>query len=295
MKKCGFLDLAEVIRDGTVPAVIFNATVMELGRRIMITPLDFAPNTAGRQRGQTLSDFLFTDPKSGAVSARANLPFWTAARLSATFSFVSPAVRTNVVNKGKEEDRNVWRQHIVDGGYYDNYGVASALDWLQPVLEARRDGIAGLNFSRVLIVQLRGFAEKSEAKIKASPGAKAALIGPLDALFSIREGVAVSRNVIDVDRFIDRWNRELKGKVELKTVEFVPDSKQTAGPLSWHLSKKDIANLKASWGKTPPGGQETPADWNQGIQDSWCILANFLGSDPKIKCENLKSVRQRAN
>ena len=295
VKKCGFLDLAEVIRDGTVPAVIFNATVMELGRRIMITPLDFAPNTAGRQRGQTLSDFLFTDPKSGAVSARANLPFWTAARLSATFSFVSPAVRTNVVNKGKEEDRNVWRQHIVDGGYYDNFGVASALDWLQPVLEARRDGIAGLNFSRVLIVQLRGFAEKSEAKIKASPGAKAALIGPLDALFSIREGVAVSRNVIDVDRFIGRWNRELKGKVELKTVEFVPDSKQTAGPLSWHLSKKDIANLKASWGKTPPGGQETPADWNQGIQDSWCILANFLGSDPKIKCENLKSVRQRAN
>src|SRR5947207_14776958 len=149
---------------------------MELGHRIMITPLDCAPNTAGRQRGQTLSDFLFTDPKSGPVAARSNLPFRTAARLSRTFSFVSPAVRTNVVNKCKEEDRNVWRQHIVDGGYYDNYGVASALDWLQPVLEARRDGIAGLNFSRVLIVQLPGFAEMPEVMIQASPRAQAALI-----------------------------------------------------------------------------------------------------------------------
>src|SRR5437773_4129773 len=133
------------------------------------------------------------------------------------------------------------------------------------------------------------------AKLRGTTRTKDALIRQLDAHFSLREGVAVSRNDIDVDLSIYRWNRELKGKDELKTVEFVPDSKQTAGPLSWHLSKKDIANLKASWGKTPPGGQETPADWNQGIQESWCILANFLGSDPKIKCENLKSVRQRAN
>src|SRR5207244_5571549 len=41
---CGFLDLREAIRAGSVPAVIFNTTVMELGRRVMITPLDFAFN-----------------------------------------------------------------------------------------------------------------------------------------------------------------------------------------------------------------------------------------------------------
>jgi hypothetical protein len=295
VKKCGFLDLTEVIRDGTVPAVIFNATVMELGRRIMITPLDFAPGTAGRQRGQTLSDFLFTDPKSGAVSARANLPFWTAARLSATFSFVSPAVRTNVINKGAEKDRNLWRQHIVDGGYYDNYGVASALDWLEPVLEARQNGATGLNFSKVLIIQLRGFAEKPEAEMKPSPGAKAALIGPLDALFAIRVGVAISRNTIDVDRFIDRWNRELKDKVEIKTVEFVPDIKQTGGPLSWHLSKADIENLKASWGKVQKEQSKNPQDdlksWNREIRKNWCELAKFLGQASGAECDEFQPGR----
>src|SRR5437773_11632444 len=94
------------------------------------------------------------------------------------------------------------------------------------------------------------------AKLRGTTRTKDALIRQLDAHFSLREGVAVSRNDIDVDLSIYRWNRELKGKDELKTVEFVPDSKQTAGPLSWHLSKKDIANLKASWGKTLPGGRK---------------------------------------
>src|SRR5215831_1472868 len=144
---CGFLDLREATQNGTIPAVIFNSTVMELGRRVMITPLDFPASGQGHERGQTLSDLLFAEAKSDpAAFARANLSYWTAARLSATFSFVSPAVRTHVVNKGTEEkEPRLWQQHLVDGGYYDNFGVASALDWLQSVLEGRRDGVDGLN------------------------------------------------------------------------------------------------------------------------------------------------------
>ena len=283
LKFCSFLHLAAPIRSGLVPAVIFNATVMELGRKVMITPLEFEPSTQGRERGQTLAEFLFADPATGTLSAQANMPFWTAARLSATFSFVSPAVRTHVINSNGP-DSPLSRQHLVDGGYYENYGVASALDWLQPVLEAKRDNVGDLNFSKVLIIQLRGFAEKPAAGIKPSRGAKAALIGPLDALFNIREGVASSRNVIDVDRFIDRWNRELKNKVELKTVAFVPDGDQRPGPLSWHLSKADIANMNKSWGDSAD-----PAGWQPGIQQSWCKLANFLGSVPKIKCDAVVS------
>ena len=277
-KNCDFLDLREAIAAGAVPAVIFNATVMEAGRKVMITPIDFEPNGEGHRRGETLAEFLFTDPKTGA-SPRADLPLWTAARLSATFSFVSPAVRTDVSDKGKSETRTVWRQHIVDGGYYDNFGIASALDWLQPVLEARRDGKPGLNFSRVLIVQLRGFAEKAAGEIKPSRGAKAALIGPLDALFNIREGVAVSRNLIDVDRFVTYWNRQLAGKVKLASVDFAPDTKETAGPLSWHLSKADIKNLQQSW-----GDGDGSAGWKPGIRKSWCQAARFLGHTVGPEC-----------
>ena len=43
----------------------------------------------------------------------------------------------------------------MDGGYYDNYGVASALDWLAPVIEDRFECDTGLSFRRVLVIQLR--------------------------------------------------------------------------------------------------------------------------------------------
>ncbi len=258
------LDLGAQITTGLIPAVIFNATVMESGQKVMITPVDFRANGVGYKRGQTLAEFLFPDPKSGVAPAGANLPFWTAARLSATFSFVSPAVRTNVANKKAGEQRNQWRQHLVDGGYYDNFGVASALDWLQPVLEARRDGKEGLNFSRVLIIQLRGFADKQPEQAPSSFGAEAALIGPLDALFAIREGVASSRNSIDVARFINSWNRQLEGKAQLQTVEFAPADTQPKGPLSWHLCKADINNLEKSWNDS------------KNIKDNLDQLKNFL-------------------
>jgi hypothetical protein len=276
--KCRFLDLREGIAAGAVPAVIFNATVMELGRKVMVTPLDFDPNVKGRERGETLAEFLFPDSKTDG-SAQANLPLWTTARLSATFSFVSPAVRTKVTNKKDGEARSAWEKHIVDGGYYDNFGVASALDWLQAVLEARRDGKEGLDFSRVLIIQLRGFAEMPEVKVPPSPGAKAALIGPLDALFAIREGVAISRNRIDVDRFVSDWNKKFAGKVKLESVEFVPGIEEKPGPLSWHLSKADIKNLKESW-----GAGDAPAGWKPGIRESWCKLARFLGHAVGNEC-----------
>lgn len=277
---CGFLDLRQPIREGLIPAVIFNATAMELGRRIMVTPLDFPANGTGARRGQTLSEFLFPDAATGAAEARANVPFWTAARLSATFSFVSPAVRSNVKKPDTSRRQpSLWKHHLVDGGYYDNFGVASALDWLQPVLEARLQGAAGLEFSKVLIVQLRGFADVTANLLEPSAGAKAALIGPLDAIFAIREGVAVSRNEIDVSRFLNHWNRQLAGKVEICTVEFVPDGRQTAGPLSWHLSRADIANLENSW-----GGDDKPESWNANIKANWDVLSSFLNDGGNESC-----------
>ena len=107
---------------------------------------------------------------------------------------------------------------------------------------------------------------------------------PLDALFNIRAGVASSRNDIDVDRFIDRWNRELNGKVELKTVEFVPDKEETAGPLSWHLTKRDIQHLEESWGV---GDQ--PAGWKRGIRRNWCAMAPFLGQEVGHECAEFQN------
>ena len=83
-----------------------------------------------------------------------DIDVWTAAVLSATFSYVSPAARATCFDQKKENDNEIQKEdhkesrspaaenspgqlHLIDGGYHDNYGVASALDWLAAALEAQ--------------------------------------------------------------------------------------------------------------------------------------------------------------
>ena len=61
--------------------------------------------------------------------------------MSATFSYVSPAARAACFDKKKSRsssaEKSPGQLHLIDGGYNNNYGVASALDWLSAALEAQ--------------------------------------------------------------------------------------------------------------------------------------------------------------
>jgi patatin-like phospholipase len=248
------------IRDGSIPAPIFGATVMETGQRLMITPITFAP---GGERALTLQEFLFA---KSPPTPEPDLDLWTAARLSATFTYVSPPARSSLSTGSAQ------KEHLIDGGYYDNFGVTSALDWLTPVLEARKAGDRRLRFKRVLLIELSGVAEANPESVKPANGLTATLTGPtLTAFLALREGVATSRNRIDIDRFKRSWNAVLSGAVQIETVRFRPDAARTAGPLSWHLSSKDIDRLQAEWG---PGTD--PRGWRPSLRDEWLVVDGFL-------------------
>jgi hypothetical protein len=234
------------IAAGKIPAPIFATTVMESGRRVMSTPVDFG-DSPGRKRADTLSEYLAAD-RSGYV----DVDLWTAARLSATFAFVSPAARANgPVDKNRELPTDHRAHHFIDGGYYDNFGVTSALDWLDPVLEARATD-ADLGFERVLVVQLRAFRRGDPRETKAASGAGAALLGPLLGLAAIRDGAAVSRNDIELNRFVRRWKDRYQAKappggpVEICVATLQPPP-GSEGPLSWHLTRDDKRRLRTSW------------------------------------------------
>lgn len=145
---------------------------------------------------------------------------------------------------------------MIDGGYNENYGVAAALDWLTPVLDAHCAGDQDLTFKRVAIVQLRAFPTEKLRSKKPKSGAISALIGPLVGLLQIRTGVAMERNRIDVTRFIEtQTNRFCQAaepssnddpRIELKTFVFQPLSESDA-PLSWHLTTEQKKALRDSW------------------------------------------------
>ena len=105
----------DVVR-GTRPAVIFNGTTAESGRRFLMSSTALPPDPSF-ERGY-LPSIPFSDAFKGM-----DLPVATAARLSASFAWISPMPRSSM---GEPQ----FRVHVGDGGYYDNSGVVSAMEWL---------------------------------------------------------------------------------------------------------------------------------------------------------------------
>jgi hypothetical protein len=261
------------VRDGSRPAVILNATVMETGERLAITPIASLrsawtgwahgeppkPLPGRRHYATTLAEFL------GAPGGY-TVDVWTAARLSATFSYVSPAARAAFARR--QGDTVVERRapagpgqargllHLIDGGYHDNYGVASALDWLAAALE-RQQG--NLPFTRIALVELRARPDDIPSDRPASEWTSAWL-GPLLGLTNSWGYTQTSANDSAVNRLIDRfrdYQRARGPSLQLQSFVFQPADD---GPLSWHLSRAEQETIHADWAR---GGNPT-------------VLAEFL-------------------
>ncbi|MFL6350920.1 MAG: patatin-like phospholipase family protein [Bryobacteraceae bacterium] len=121
----------EMVASGERPANLFNATLTESGGRFLITNADF------RKPHEACSQFY-------GLYKGWDLAVVTAARLSATFPFITPAARP--------DDTSVAPFHVVDGGYYENYGMATLAEWLWEGIETEGNPIR-----RVLVLQIRGF------------------------------------------------------------------------------------------------------------------------------------------
>jgi hypothetical protein len=244
-------DLGGAVRSGDLPATIFNLTAMETGRRVMATPVVF--DQGPTYRALTLDEYLL-GPEPPATSTLpptelADLDFWTAARLSATFPFVTPAARAMIDHQLRPGRAG---HHMIDGGYNDNYGVASALDFLRPVMEARKQG--PLTFRRLLIIQLRSASPRSRPPQPRS-GFEAALIGPLLGILQVRDGATLPRNEAALEQFIRLWDSV--GGVAVETLVFEPaPTTDTSGidaeePNSWHLSEAHKQALRRRWDRQP--------------------------------------------
>jgi hypothetical protein len=135
----GLADMAAAIDDAKrplVPAFSLNTTVAETGDRLLLAnyyvPFSKLPT----------SDFLAADSflrvYGGGGEPAQDLPLSGAARLSATFPYISPMPRV---------PRTVAERayHFGDGGYFDNDGTSSAIEFL---LAAYCPALAGPEASR---------------------------------------------------------------------------------------------------------------------------------------------------
>ncbi len=178
-----FAQIRQNEQEGLIPSIVFSPMLVEDGRRLLIgnQPLnDLAVNlgtallgddvaglrdqftnekqTTGSQGSPT--DYDLEYPGLASVSAvelfemlgeesRKNLRLASAVRMSATFPYI-----TSSVTLPTEPPR-----HVVDAGYYDNYGVNLAAAWIASHRLWIKKNTAG-----VLLIQIRRLPQRKAAQ-----------------------------------------------------------------------------------------------------------------------------------
>jgi hypothetical protein len=165
----------EQLRDeeaqGRLPTAVYSPMIIEDGRRLLLSNASLArvvraelpwvavqPGQAAGRGASSTSAYHLRDISPAAFE---RITLATAARLSASFPYVSPAALLPTTP----------RTRLVDAGYYDNYGVNLVAGWLREALEHQRSWLER-HVSRILVIQIRDepFATDEPPRTESTPG-----------------------------------------------------------------------------------------------------------------------------
>jgi hypothetical protein len=181
-------DMRKGEEQGWRPSLIFSPMLVEDGRRLLISNLDLGPLIDNG--GQAIEPPTWGSRsevelmKSFQHGSRLRLS--TAARMNASFPFISPAGAL----PGSP------RRRVVDAGYYDNCGVNLAAIWIY-LNQALLQEVA----SRIVLIQIRDGPYESQYRNPDWPRTTTAfargvewLTSPVEAILTARTSVMYYRN-----------------------------------------------------------------------------------------------------
>jgi hypothetical protein len=180
--------------------------------------------------------------------ARSQLAVSTAARMSATFPYISPPGDMPVEP----------RRRAVDAGYYDNYGVAVAAAWI-----SHNRAWLAQHTSGVVLIQVRDqasrrrqlYTEDEQDRWSLARGVEW-LTGPLAGASSAFESIMAFRNDERVQE-LDDYFSAAKGDRFFTTVVFESRAEIS---LNWYLNEAEKAHvLKGFDAYRDPTGAEVPS------------------------------------
>jgi len=214
------------VAHGQLPAVVMNGTIAETGERLLMATTHI--QHPGRARVDA-ADLHVINGQPRDIAAV------TAARLSATFPYVTPASRSDAPGP---------RPHIVDGGYYDNYGMSTLVEWLDEALTT-----AGAAIDSVLVIQIHGAPVGNESALAANPkeitnrGWFYQAIVPLLTLDAVRSSGQIAHNDIELSLLRQKWAAKRNLPIHSMVFEFPNED----APLSWHLTHTEIEAIRSAW------------------------------------------------
>ena len=240
----GLLGWNRGVIEGWRPATIFNSTFVESGERLQISTIPVGDK--GLPEGRREFFYLYN----------ADIRVATAARLSASYPYVSPAARPfyeqgSPLFQGRPAHYN--HVHAVDGGYFDNSGLCALTEWLNEALTEREQvwkkaGKPPINNERILVLEIRGFPERAVPHYKPARGWFYQLYAPLSTMLGVWTAGQEATNTTELDLLRKYWGQ--KG-VDLVPIVFQPDAtvyeKKGILPLSWHLRDEDKQLIEEAW------------------------------------------------
>ncbi len=225
MSEVSIRDLIPLVKDGLAPPVIYNATCVETGQRVSISPIHIEVSatkqmaTAYREAGKTKRgeeyvskpiDFLqFYDDALKGVKADPRIS--TAARLSASFSYVTPITLADCDQSCWREDEELRKRrhrHFCDGGYSDNTGLLMVIQMVDDLLQYYKSPDAPpAPFDQILIVRIEPFpARKANDLASGNNGFQMAFFGPATALEATRVSTQAERVELELRLLREKYD-----------------------------------------------------------------------------------------
>ncbi len=227
---------------GRLPAVIFNATRIDDGTPLRITTVRLQGNApSGLSSPWT---YGYPNPKicgPGSEPCYLDLATVTAARLSATFPYVSPIARPEDHGDGLK------RWNAGDGGYFDNNGTTGALAWISDL--QRECGGCLDRVRTVLWVEIDPFPEDDQFAKPDKSGWALSTFGPIRGLVRVRVGSQRYRRQTEMNLLC----KTPLGHRLVRVVVAPPPPEDGSGqsvreaPLSWYLSTPDQNRIEKDW------------------------------------------------
>lgn len=209
--------------DGDTPALVLNTTEVKSGLRRIISPFTFGGD-----------DVEFLPVWQGDLR---RMPLSTAAVLSARFPWITPpgwyyeSAQAQTGGSAGSQFRN----ELVDGGYFENSGVASALDVIRTIKAIKT--VEGKIDIQLIVLTRSHYSQETFLGIEA--------LTPVEAMLNARSArghTAIRQAERELVRSGDAAGRPSVQKINLVNMGYPP-------PLGWRLSKITGFLIEAQNGK----------------------------------------------
>ena len=234
-----FSSLESGERAGWRPSLIFSPMLVEDGRRLLVSNLDlrFMLENHGPRLGPPPNDPVYSRPSLELFrlmpAARSKIRLAEAARMNASFPWVAPAAELPTSP----------RRHVVDAGYWDNFGVHTSVAWIQQNMQWLR-----ANTSGVVVIQIRdATSEEADKNLgRALPSfwlrAFDEFLAPAMAALRARESTMTFHN----DKDLEQITNASGGFVTTVLIE-----NPNPSVLSWSLTRQQAQQMLDFFQKNP--------------------------------------------